>query len=232
MVEPFMAANRAQRRTLTYPIEITVVPFNQPVAGGSPPSPPPPDGGQGRRRRRRRRRSWPATSLAQAAPGGAAVADGAPRLPVHARLGPKADSASHVVAAAVTSAERVPVPPRDASVPPAIIDHLATSSSPEATASAPEGADQEEGTLLVLDVHAGEDVNERSPSQADALDDPLPPHLAQCDVNGTAPPAPVSVTLGAPDDLGLETAPPAPATVIPIGPGSRVQQKTGHLETL
>lgn len=112
IIEPLVAGNERQRRTLTYPIQISLVPFDQPptTEGPAPPSPPSNDD-QGWRRKRQRRRSRSATSPVQEVSGRATAADGAPRLSVHDRLGPQVVRGGHVAAAPDMSLEHAPVPP-------------------------------------------------------------------------------------------------------------------------
>lgn len=124
IVEPLVAGNEMHRRTLTYPIEISVVPFDQPPAtdGPAPPSPPANDDQGRRKKKRRHRRSRPATSPAQEVPGRATAADGAPRISVHDRLGPQVVRCGHVAEVPDMLLEHAPVSPRVASDEGADID--------------------------------------------------------------------------------------------------------------
>lgn len=101
IVEPptMFEENPPVKRGLEYPIEIAVAPApvaEPPQAGQGPPPPPPTDKDEdsGRRRRRRDSRSPPAPSRSPR--GGSPIRGKAPRLSVHARLGPKSMVEGHV----------------------------------------------------------------------------------------------------------------------------------------
>jgi hypothetical protein len=99
IVEPTPAAGSSdqEKRTLCYPISISVSAFDQPASPGNPPSPGPADDDHQGCRRRQRRSPSPAPparralSSPPANPGACAS--------VHARLGPHPVAACHVVMA-------------------------------------------------------------------------------------------------------------------------------------
>jgi len=86
IVEPVVAGDDPEtgKRSLVYPVDVSVSPFDRSPAADDPPSPPPP-ADDNRRRRRWRRRSGLSAGLPPAVePSCAAPA----RVPVHSRLGP------------------------------------------------------------------------------------------------------------------------------------------------
>ncbi|KAF0922191.1 hypothetical protein E2562_028784 [Oryza meyeriana var. granulata] len=93
IVEPPMGAEEvpAVKRALSYPVDISVAIRPSMGDGSIPPSLA--DGDGERRRRRRRRRRGPSS---QEAVGDVLQGAGAPRIPVHARLGPAPISSRHV----------------------------------------------------------------------------------------------------------------------------------------
>ena len=87
IVEPPLEVeeSRPAKRTLIYPVKVTVNPVVLPAAPADPPSPPPAD--DGRRRHGRRRPGPPPSAPARL---------GATRASVHERLGPHPRAAGHV----------------------------------------------------------------------------------------------------------------------------------------
>ncbi|KAG2580079.1 hypothetical protein PVAP13_6NG254700 [Panicum virgatum] len=95
IVEPPLAGSELGVRTLTYPISVSVTPFEDSREDSPPPSSLP---GNGRRRRRQQGRRSAEGSPAQVGPRAVALSSSVPggRPPVHARLGSRGGQADEV----------------------------------------------------------------------------------------------------------------------------------------